>query len=219
MHNVIGQNVRKLREARSWTQEHLASAASVTARTVQRIEAGEVPPSADTLLGLASALEVDVAVLQRTPEEQAKADAELLQAVKDFEQRYDVVQMERVERGSKLGSFLSSIDALCFDNTDLENDAEEDAVACLKGILSDCLDFWKEFPGSHRDIERSMQESIDALRELKLIVTVGARPRRMQLKTGNTEPFTWHVLYVQVSRETDAVGLLVLDKKASVRIA
>ncbi len=219
MHNVIGQNVRKLREARSWTQEHLAQVLDMTARTVQRIESGEYPPSADTLLGLASVLEVDVEVLRRTPEEQAKADAALLQAVKDFEQRYDLVQMERVERGSKLGSFLSSIEALCFDNPDLANDAEEDAVACLKGLLSDCLDFWKDFPEHHRDIEKDLQSAIDALRELKLIVSAGVRPRRMQLKTGNTTPFTWHVLYVQVSRETDAVGLLVLDKKAPVRIA
>lgn len=219
MHNIIGQNVRKLRKARSWTQEHLAQAVNVTARTVQRIESGEYPPSADTLLGLASALEVDVEVLRRTPEEQTKADAELLQAVKDFEQRYDVVEMQRVERGSKLGSLLSSIDALCFDNPDLANEAEEDAVVCLKGLLSDCLDFWKDFPEDHRDIEKDLQSAIDTLQELKLIVTAGVRPRRMQLKTGDTTPFTWQVLYVQVARETDAVGLLVLDKKAPVRIA
>lgn len=219
MLNTIGQNVRKLREAKPWTQEQLAAAANVTARTVQRLEAGEVPPSAETLLAIAGSFDVTVEALRRTPEEQAKADAELVQAIKDFEQRYALVQMERVERGSKLGSFLSSMDALCFDHTDLENDAEEDAVDSLKRLVEECVDFWKDFPESHRDVEKSMQESIDALRELKLIVTAGVQPRRMRLTTGNTDPFTWQVLYVRVSRESEAVEVLVLDKKAPVRFA
>lgn len=218
MHNVIGQNVRKLREARSWTQEHLAHAVSVTARTIQRIESGEYPPSADTLLGLASVLDVDVEVLRRTPEAQAKADAELVQAIKDFEQRYDILRMERVERGSKLGRFMSSMDALVLDHTDLQNDTEEDAVASLKQILHSCVEVWSDFPEHHREAEKEMQLSIDTLRELNFVVTAGIRPRRLRASTGNTEPFTWQVLYVRVARASEAVEAIVLDKKAPVQL-
>jgi transcriptional regulator with XRE-family HTH domain len=57
--------VRELREGRSWSQAHLADAAGLNVRTVQRIEAGE-PCSYETMMGLAAALGVDVAMLETT---------------------------------------------------------------------------------------------------------------------------------------------------------
>jgi transcriptional regulator with XRE-family HTH domain len=58
-----GEKLRSLREAKSWSQAHLADAAGLNIRTVQRIEAGE-PASYETLLSLAAALNVDVAELE-----------------------------------------------------------------------------------------------------------------------------------------------------------
>lgn len=58
--------VRKLREAKSWSQEHLASAAGLSTRTVQRVEADGIG-SAETRLGLAGALGVAVSQLALTP--------------------------------------------------------------------------------------------------------------------------------------------------------
>ena len=46
-----------LREARAWTQEDLAQGAGLSARTVQRTEAGE-PPSTETLRALSAAFDV-----------------------------------------------------------------------------------------------------------------------------------------------------------------
>jgi transcriptional regulator with XRE-family HTH domain len=51
-----------MREARCWSQSHLADAAALNVRTVQRIERGE-PCSYETIMSLAAALDVDVAVL------------------------------------------------------------------------------------------------------------------------------------------------------------
>ena len=51
---LIGGRVRRLREGRAWTQEHLAEKAHVSPRTVQRAEEGAM--SADTLGALATAL-------------------------------------------------------------------------------------------------------------------------------------------------------------------
>ena len=59
---INGEAVRKLREAKSWSQEHLASAAGLSARTVQRVEADSIG-SAETRLALAAALSVPVATL------------------------------------------------------------------------------------------------------------------------------------------------------------
>ena len=50
------QHIRKLREARAWSQEHLADAAGLSLRTIQRVEA-EGKASAETRLALAAALE------------------------------------------------------------------------------------------------------------------------------------------------------------------
>jgi transcriptional regulator with XRE-family HTH domain len=51
--------VKKLRESKSWTQEHLASAAGVSLRTIQRIES-EGSASAESRLAIAAALGVPV---------------------------------------------------------------------------------------------------------------------------------------------------------------
>jgi uncharacterized glyoxalase superfamily protein PhnB/DNA-binding XRE family transcriptional regulator len=62
---AIGKKLRRLREQKAWTQEHLAMAAGVSLRTVQRAE--EDSMSAETLTAIAGAL--DMAVEELTREE------------------------------------------------------------------------------------------------------------------------------------------------------
>lgn len=64
---MLGDRVRNLREARAWTQEHLADAAGVSLRTVQRLEAGQGFAS-ETALAVAAALNVDVKELLEASE-------------------------------------------------------------------------------------------------------------------------------------------------------
>lgn len=59
---INAEAVRALREQKSWSQEHLASASGLSARTVQRVEM-EGAGSAETRLALAAALGVPVADL------------------------------------------------------------------------------------------------------------------------------------------------------------
>jgi transcriptional regulator with XRE-family HTH domain len=56
------ERIRTLREQRAWSQEHLATVAGLSARTLQRIEAGSAA-SQETCLALAAALQVQVAEL------------------------------------------------------------------------------------------------------------------------------------------------------------
>jgi transcriptional regulator with XRE-family HTH domain len=58
-----GDRVKDMRERKAWSQAHLADAAGLNIRTVQRIEAGE-PCSYETMLSLAAALGVDVSQLE-----------------------------------------------------------------------------------------------------------------------------------------------------------
>jgi transcriptional regulator with XRE-family HTH domain len=59
---INGEAVRALRERKSWSQEHLASASGLSVRTVQRVEVEGIA-SAETRLALAAALGVPVADL------------------------------------------------------------------------------------------------------------------------------------------------------------
>jgi DNA-binding XRE family transcriptional regulator len=61
---MLGRNLKRLREQRCWSQAHLAEAARVNVRTIQRLEAGE-PCSPETLLSLAAALDIEIAELRR----------------------------------------------------------------------------------------------------------------------------------------------------------
>lgn len=61
---MLGDQIRELREARCWSQAHLAEAAALNVRTVQRIEAGE-PCSYETMMSLAAVLDIDVGVLEQ----------------------------------------------------------------------------------------------------------------------------------------------------------
>lgn len=54
----IGANVRRLREARGWTQEDLAKAAGVTSRYIKTVETGTANPTVRVMLSLARALGV-----------------------------------------------------------------------------------------------------------------------------------------------------------------
>jgi uncharacterized glyoxalase superfamily protein PhnB/DNA-binding XRE family transcriptional regulator len=54
----IGTKIRRLREKKAWTQDHLAGAAGISLRTVQRAEEGTM--SAETLSALAAAFDVSV---------------------------------------------------------------------------------------------------------------------------------------------------------------
>jgi len=69
-----GKLVRELRIKKGMTQEELADKTEVSARTIQRIENGEVDPRAYTLQMIAKALEVDYNLFidKEADEEQVK---------------------------------------------------------------------------------------------------------------------------------------------------
>ena len=61
------QLIRKLREDRAWSQEHLAAVAGLSARTIQRVEA-ESSASRETRMAIAVALGIELAQLNRAAE-------------------------------------------------------------------------------------------------------------------------------------------------------
>jgi transcriptional regulator with XRE-family HTH domain len=78
----VGEEVKRLRQAKGWTQEQLAVYAGSSQPTVNLLEAGKRNPSAATLEKLARALEVEVVDLfpkpqtpQPTLEDAARSEA------------------------------------------------------------------------------------------------------------------------------------------------
>jgi len=61
-------SVRRLREARNWSQEQLASASGLSLRTIQRVEA-DGTASRETRVCLAAALDVDASAFTEVPPE------------------------------------------------------------------------------------------------------------------------------------------------------
>ncbi|WP_421787471.1 helix-turn-helix domain-containing protein [Hyphobacterium sp.] len=62
--------IKRWREERHWSQEHLAELAGIGVRTVQRVENGE-PASRETLTALAAAFNVEAMALCIDPETEA----------------------------------------------------------------------------------------------------------------------------------------------------
>jgi transcriptional regulator with XRE-family HTH domain len=64
--NHLPNQIKSLRTAKGYSQEHLAEQTGLSLRTIQRIESGETEPRGDTLQRLAKALEVDIAKFTRS---------------------------------------------------------------------------------------------------------------------------------------------------------
>lgn len=62
--SALAARIRDLRLERSWSQEHLAGAAGLSLRTVQRVEGGYAS-SGDTLLALAAAFDIPATELTK----------------------------------------------------------------------------------------------------------------------------------------------------------
>lgn len=59
---IVGRNVRRLRDAREWTQEELAHRSNIDVGYLGKIEGGKKNPSLKKLISLADGLEVDLSL-------------------------------------------------------------------------------------------------------------------------------------------------------------
>ena len=64
-HAAFGAHLRRLREARKWTQEQLADEAELGRATIQFLEYGTKSATLDTLLALSRALQLPLLELLR----------------------------------------------------------------------------------------------------------------------------------------------------------
>lgn len=77
LRRLVGENIRRLRKERGWSQEELGERAALSYKFVGEIERGVVNPSLDSLLNIANALAIKIAKLFLTDRLAILADAEI----------------------------------------------------------------------------------------------------------------------------------------------
>lgn len=83
----VGITIKKLREENAWTQEHLAGAANISVRTIQRAEDGVL--SAESFSAIAGALNV--------PRDTGGITQSLNVRVKDVDKHFDQVKSAKAK--------------------------------------------------------------------------------------------------------------------------
>lgn len=137
--------IRKLREAKSWTQEHLATAAGLSIRTVQRMEL-EGLASSESRLAVAAALGVPVENIHLAI--QAGPD------VKAAEVRRIVVGTRYGYAGLLLGALASAAGIISGGSSSGEVASSLGILGAFTGIVAAAIGMF-----SHRAIHRATQHA------------------------------------------------------------
>jgi transcriptional regulator with XRE-family HTH domain len=193
MSNTMGANIRQFRDQKSWTQEQLAGAADVDVRTVQRAEKGE-PVSAESLQAIAGALDVSIELLRLDPED-------VMRQVQDFEKKYKVIPLTRIERAYDLRNCIGS-GAMELDFVPLD-DEQQRTVAEFEQALKDWKMIWSDLePIQRHEAFSDLQKHLDQLSDLGLVVAAGTETLR--LRSEHIEkPLPMEFLYLMISNESD----------------
>ncbi len=213
MNEVIAENIRRMRERRSWTQEHLAKAASVEVRTVQRVERG-LGVSAETLLALSSVFDVDIDVL-RADQTVAKqlglgegaAVTDIEKKLTEIVDRYGRVQMTVVKRSADLHSIFDA-EVLQFQCR-VVDEPLQNKIAELKQYFSEVLDLHLE-PAQQPDAARDAFKLVKELEMAGVAVSVAVSRRVMSVLGTRRRP--WRVLYIVVAPVAEPCPMVLYDK-------
>jgi len=195
------------------TKEHLAEAAGLSGRTIQRAERdGRL--SAETLLALAAVFDISVDDLQRA----WPTDEEVRRATAEAANRYKAIPVTRVERASDLRPFMGA-DALQVEHVQGLSEEQEDEIAVLEELLKDHGDSWSEVePTEQRELLKTVFECVDRLQGIGLCVGAGLDVMRLVSK-GMREPVTFEVLRVLVSSASQPQLTALRAKNQPVRFA
>lgn len=211
MNEHVASNLKSFREKLGWTQEHLAAAADISVRTVQRAEKdGDL--GAETLLALAAVFEISVADLQR-PSTSAEG---IGQALAEAKKRYKLISLTRIERASDLRAFMGA-HGWQVDHVTGLSDEQEDEIALFEELLKDYGDIWSDIePTQQREAVKTIFESVSRLQASGLCVAAGLDPMRLT-SAGASEPWTMNILRVLVSSVAEPNVVLMRHRNVPVQ--
>ena len=224
---VIGANIRIVRESKGWSQEQLADVAGIAARTVQRAERAE-GTSADTLQAMARAFEITVeqltfdwvgALAAEVGVERGTLTPELLaeherRKKAEIEAKYRLVPVKRIASADDINFGWGH--AMHFGVVSGSDEAR-DVAAELESLLRDLLDIFGDLdPVDLRDECKRAVGYVRRLEALGCVVSMGLDETRLRMK-GAEDSMDWQVLYVVVSEAADAKEFVGVERGAKVQ--
>lgn len=213
MDKQIAKNIRRFRDMLGWTQEHLAEAAGLSGRTVQRAERDGVL-SADTMQALAAVFDMSVDDLRRT----WPTESEVQTALEEVARRYKVIHLQQLQRASDLQAVMGA-DAWQVDRVTGLSEEQEDEIAVIEELLRDYGDLWSDLgPTERRDAAKTMFGHVDHLRADGLCVAAGLD--EMPVTGPNFDaPVRFQVLRVLISHASAPVLVVHREKNGPVHFA
>jgi transcriptional regulator with XRE-family HTH domain len=227
MNEAIAANIRILRGHRSWTQDHLAEAAGLTPRTIQRAESGQ-GMTAETLSAIAGAFNVDLDVLrvdlvgtmaaqfgvkreELTPE---LVEKKLVEQRKELDAKYIMVAVTRVTAPVAFQT-LEGLHALCVESLDVSEQAQ-DVVAELQEHLQDYIDVVGDIgPVNRRAAEKAAFGFVEQLEVLGCAVSVGSGQRTL---VTNRNKMRWGIGYVVVTKADAVKPFIAMERNQPIRV-
>ena len=178
--------IKRKREERGWTQSHFAEIAGLSSRTIQRLEKGE-GASKETLLAVASVLEVDVKTL---------TDENVSQIPKPDSK---IVLLPKLENGKETLDVVWGADAFEMDHPHVTG--EEGSV--VGALLENLKDMGEIGPECSLGRKIEWAEDIDTLlcELIELGFIVFGQTRRTTLSTNDGKKIKFNVATVIVAKK------------------
>ena len=195
MHRQVNiQRLRVLREARGWSQEHLAEVAGISLRTVQRMEAGR-PISADAFQAVASAFDTEVSELLAKPASRAPIA--------------NVTILPRVRTGKQLCDVTAGADMFQDDYDAPEGEAEVELIGSFLQQLHDLGEIWDDVqPSDHVRAVHDLGEALHHVEQSGFRVFAARVTRRYALPFDPSKPIAMSVATFLVLRSNNPKILL-----------
>ncbi len=195
------EKVKRFREERAWSQEHLANVSGVSSRTIQRIEGG-VLASQESLMALANVFGMEVAeLIRKNP--YTDTPVEHQQEAK----QPGIIFLLRIHSGNELFELTKGACSVDMSNDELMDEDEVSLVGDLFGELADWNDVWHEISPKHRvEQEFIFTGRIQELEKHGLWTFAEQTTLRMRLKNnqvGENEVQNWTFAFVYVLRSNN----------------
>jgi transcriptional regulator with XRE-family HTH domain len=137
----IAQQVKFIRKMYRLTQENLADAAGLTARTIEKIESGRHCPEEQTLRSIARAVKIDVKLFEKpTPEDEARQRATMERALR----KMVLVATNPIRTTSDFLAAFGQRHAFRFDPTGVKDDEALEIAASLADLVKDLINVWDD---------------------------------------------------------------------------
>lgn len=129
MEEILAKNkrraklIKRKRQERTWTQAHLAEAAEVNLRTIQRVEK-DGAASSETLMGIANAFDIDVSELDQPLTSDQRANSQK-----------GVYLLPRILTGKHLTNVIEDADQFQFEHDEASDQRSVGAMKSILGLL------------------------------------------------------------------------------------